>query len=184
VGTNILLVGSNTESKLSNNDLNFKWSQTSPTSPSASITNGGSPNAAVNGPSVTTETSFVFELIVSLKSNPSVSSKANVTVKVNPTINDAVTMDSYTWESRQSGTIAVACSSNVVNGDNKKMQLWLNTGTRKLDMINNGAGKWVYNSRSVARPTNLKCVSDLKGESTQRTGTQTTARRRRRYASW
>ncbi|KAH7067597.1 hypothetical protein BKA63DRAFT_424092 [Paraphoma chrysanthemicola] len=184
VGTNFLLVGSNTESKLQTSDLNFRWSQTSPATPSASITNGDSPNASVNGPKVTAETSFVFELVVSLKSNSSISSKANVTVKVNPTINDAVTMDTYTWESRQSGTIAVTCSSNVVNGDNKKMQLWLNTGAQKLDMINNGAGEWVHNARSTSRPTNLKCVSDLKGESTQRTGTQTTSRRRRRYASW
>ncbi|KAF2031198.1 hypothetical protein EK21DRAFT_111234 [Setomelanomma holmii] len=181
VGTNFLLVGSNTESKVQNSYLNFKWSQTSPASPSANITDSTSPNATVNGPKVTTETFFVFEVVVNLKSNSSISSKANVTVKVNPTLNDTVTMDTYTWDSKQSGTIAVACSSNVINGDNKKMQLWLNTGATKLDMTNNGAGKWVYNARSTNRPTNLKCVSDLKGESAQRTGTQTTARRRKRY---
>jgi hypothetical protein len=184
VGTNFLLIGANTESKVSNNDINFKWSQTSPSSPSASITNGGSANATVNAPKVTTETSFVFELEISLKSNSSISSKTNVTVKVSPTLNDTVTMDTYTWESKQSGTITVACTTNVINGDNKKMSLWLNNGNTKLDMTQNGVGKWFYNSRSVGRPTNLKCVSDLKGESALKTGTQTTARRRRRYASW
>lgn len=185
VGTNFLLVGSNSESKVSNNDLNFKWNQISPSSPSVSFTNGDSPNATVNAPKVTTETPFVFELEVSLKSNSSVSSKANVTVKINPTIADLVTMDSYTWQSKQSGTIDVSCSSNVINGDNKKMQLWLNNGAQKLDMLtqNNFKGKWVYSARSTGRPTNLKCVSDLKGESAQRTGQQTTSRKKR-FVRW
>ncbi|OAL05380.1 hypothetical protein IQ06DRAFT_372842 [Phaeosphaeriaceae sp. SRC1lsM3a] len=178
VGTNFLLVGSNTAANVTNNNLNFKWSQVSPSSPSASLTDGTSPTATVNAPKVTTETSFVFELLISLKSNSTISSKANVTVKVNPTINDVVTMDLYTWESRQSGSISVSCSSNVVNGDNKKMSLWLNNGNTKLDMTSNAPGKWVYSARNTNRPSNLKCVSDLKGESAQRTGTQTTARRR------
>jgi hypothetical protein len=179
VGTNFQLIGSNTQPNVTNNDLNFKWSQASPSSPSASITDGTSPTATINAPKVTAETSFVFELLVSLKSNSSISSKANVTVKINPTISDIVTMDSYTWESKQSGTITVTCSSNVVNGDNKKMSLWLNNGNQKLDMTQNTPGKWLYTSRSTSRPSNLKCVSDLKGESAQRSGTQTTARRRR-----
>jgi hypothetical protein len=184
VGTKFLLIGSNIEPNVTNNDLNFKWSQTSPSSPSASITDGGSPNATINAPKVTAETSFVFELLVSLKSNSSISSKANVTVKINPTMNDTVTMDTYTWESKQSGTITVTCSSNVINGDNKKMSLWLNNGNQKLDMTANTPGKWLYTARSTGRPNNLKCVSDLKGESAQRTGTQTNARRKRRYVSW
>ncbi|KAH5490997.1 hypothetical protein HBI31_125170 [Parastagonospora nodorum] len=183
VGTSFLLVGSNTETNVSSSDLTFKWSQTSPSSPSASITNGGSPNATVSAPKVTTETSFVFELLVSLKSNSSISSKANVTVKINPTMNDTVTLDTYTWDSKQSGTITVACTTNVINGDNKKMELWLNNGGSKISMTQNGAGKWFYSSNKVNRPTNLKCVSDLKGESALKTGTQTTARRRR-YVSW
>lgn len=182
VGTNFVLAGSNTEAKLADSDLNFKWSQTSPSSPSAVIS-AGVATATVNAPKVTTETSYIFELVVSLKSNSSISSKANVTVKINPTIADTVIMDTYTWESKQSGTITVACSSNVVNGDNKKMELWLNNAATKISMTQNGAGKWFYSSNKVNRPTNLKCVSDLTGQSAQRTGTQTTARRRR-YVSW
>jgi hypothetical protein len=177
VGTNFVLAGSNTEAKLVDSDLNFKWTQTLPTSPSAVISAG--PTATVNAPKVTTETSYIFELVISLKSNSSISSKANVTVKINPTIADTVAMDTYTWDSKQSGTITVACSSNVVNGDNKKMELQLNNAATKISMTQNGPGKWFYSSRSVARPTNLKCVSDLTGQSAQRTGTQTTARRRR-----
>lgn len=96
VGTNFLLVGSNTESKVSNNDINFRWNQISPSSPIASITNSGSPNATVLAPKVTAETSFVFELALSSKSNPNITSKVNVNVTTNPTINDTVTLDTYT----------------------------------------------------------------------------------------
>lgn len=172
VGTNFQLLGSDTAPNSNSNNLNFKWSQISPVSPSASLTDATSATATVAAPKVSSETSFVFELLVSLKSNANITSKANVTVKVNPTLNDVVTMDSYTWESRQSGSIAVSCSSNVVNGDNKKMTLWLNNGNTKLDMTSNAPGKWVYSARSTARPSNLKCVSDLKGESTVRAGTR------------
>jgi hypothetical protein len=48
----------------------------------------------------------------------------------------------------------------------------------RLDMVSNALGKWVYSAGSTARPMNLKCVSDLKGQSGLRAGTQTTARRR------
>jgi hypothetical protein len=184
VGANFLLAGSNTASQVSANDLNFRWSKTSPASPTVSIIDATSATATVNAPRVSSETSFVFELVVSLKSNSSISSKANVTVKVSPTLNDTVSMDTYTWSSTQSGTIDVTCSSNVVNGDNTKMSLWLNNGATKLNMLNSAPGKWLYSSRDTSRPNNLKCVSDLKGESALKTGTQTTSRRRRGYAMW
>jgi hypothetical protein len=177
VGTTFSLAGTNTQPQLSANDLVYKWSQKSPSSPSASITNNASATATVLAPKVTTETSFVFELAISLKANASMTSRANITVTINPTINDTVTMDSYTWESKQSGSIAVACSSNVVNGDNKEMVLWMNNGAQKIKMTASGPGKWAYSARSTSRPSTLKGVSDLKGESALRTGTQTTARR-------
>ncbi|CAO2655339.1 Nn.00g104030.m01.CDS01 [Neocucurbitaria sp. VM-36] len=178
VGIDVVLSGSNNATGLNDNDLNFNWTKTSPSSPSVSITNANSPKATFNAPKVTTETSFVFELTVSLKSNATNFSKANVTVKINPTIADNVTMDTYTWESRQSGTIAVTCSSNVKNGDNKGMTLLLNGNTRLTMTKNGGEGKWTYSARSTSRPTNLKCVSDLKGESPLRLGTATTRKRR------
>lgn len=185
VGTNFVLTGSNTESKYTNNDLNFQWSQISPSTPTATITSATAPTATVNAARVTSETSFVYELTISLKSDSTVSSKANVTVKVNPNIKDTVEMTTYTWDSKKSGTITAACTSNVINGDNKVMtlQLTINNVVDKRTMIQNGAGKWFY-SGSTNRPTNLKCVSDLLGESALRTGTQTTARRRRRYGTF
>jgi len=75
----------------------------------------------------------------------------------------------------------VTCSSNVRNGDNAAMNLVLSGGTpRKMTAVSGSPGKWTYSARDTARPSNLKCVSDLKGESTLRAGTATTRRRRRR----
>lgn len=177
VGAQILLVASNTQQGIPSNQLVFSWSKTTPASPTISIQNAASPTATFVAPKVTVETSFTFEVKLSLKSDTSKSSKATVTVKVNPTADDVVTLDSYTWESRQSGTITVTCHSNVVNGDNKKMSLLLNNGGTTLTMLTgSGPGKWTYSARSTKKPTNVQCVSDLKGKSAL--VTQTTAKKR------
>jgi hypothetical protein len=178
VGALLSLAGSNTAQGLNNDALDFKWNQTSGT-PSITLTNPNTATATFTAPRVTTETSFTFELAVSLKSDSTKVSKANVTVKVSPTAPDVVTIDTYTWESRQSGTIAVSCSSNVRNGDNKRMTLLINGGTSIPMAVSGGAGRWAYTARSTARPNTLQCVSDLNGRSAQRTGTQTTRRRKR-----
>jgi hypothetical protein len=102
-----------------------------------------------------------------------------VSFKVNASALDVVTLDAYTWESRQSGTIGVTCHSNVVNGDVKKMDLKLNSGATTIAMVpvSGNPGRYSYTSRSVRQPTNVECVSGLGGK----TGliTSTTARRRR-----
>ena len=184
VGTDVVLSGSNTATGLADSDLNFTWTQTSPSSPSVNLIDAGSPRATFLAPKVSVETSFTFSLLISQKSNTTNSNNATVTLKINPTMNDTVTMDSYTWDSRQSGSIAVACSSNVRNGDNRAMTLLLNGNTRRTMVAVSGSpGKWTYSARDTPRPNNLKCVSDLKGESAVRLGTATT-RRRRRSVRW
>ena len=155
-GALLSLSGSNTAQGLNNDQLNFNWTQTSPVSPVISITNPASPTAAFTAPQVTTETSFVFNLAISLKSNSTVRSNANVTVKVSPTAPDVVTIDTYTWESRQSGTITVSCSSNIRNGDNKKMTLLINGATSIQMGLSGGAGRWAYTARNTNRPNRLQ----------------------------
>ena len=179
VGALLSLAGSNTAQGLNNDQLNFAWSQTAPASPAISITNPSSPTASFTAPKVTTETTFNFTLTVSLKSNATASSKLVVPIKIGPTALDVVTIDTYTWESRQSGTISVSCSSNVRNGDNKKMTLLINGATNIPMAVSGGNGRWAYTARSTARPNRLQCVSDLGGKSAERTDTQTTRRRRR-----
>ncbi|KAF2797557.1 hypothetical protein K505DRAFT_298215 [Melanomma pulvis-pyrius CBS 109.77] len=179
VGATILLAGSNTAQGIPSSDLAFAWTKTSPASPLISIQSASSPTATFVAPQVAAETSFVFEVKVSLKSNSTKSSTASVTVKVSPTATDVVKVTSYTWESRQSGTISVSCSSNVGNGDNTRMSLLLNNGATTINMLSGGSpGLWTYNSRSVSRPTNVQCLSNLGGRSDLVTAT--TARRRRR----
>ncbi|KAF1957912.1 hypothetical protein CC80DRAFT_560007 [Byssothecium circinans] len=164
-GAQIFLVASNNNTAINNNDLNYAWTKTSPASATVSITSPSAATATVNLPKVTAATSFVFEVTLSKKSDSSKTSKANVTISVTPTAADSVVVNTYTWESRQSGTIGVTCSSNVINGDNKQMSLLLNNGGTTLPMTSTAAGKWSYSSRSVKQPTNIQCVSDLGGRS-------------------
>ncbi|KAF1933194.1 uncharacterized protein M421DRAFT_415555 [Didymella exigua CBS 183.55] len=179
VGALLSLAGSNTAQGLNDDALNFAWTQTAPSTPAISIANPSQATATFTAPKVTTETTFSFTLTVSLKSNATASSKIVVPVKISPTAADVVTIDTYTWESRQSGSISVSCSSNVRDGDNKKMTLLIN-GVSNIPMaISGGNGRWAYTARSTARPNRLQCVSDLGGKSAERTGTQTTRRRKR-----
>lgn len=165
VGAQIFLVGSNTNDRIVNSDLVFAWSKTAPASATVSITNPAAATATFIAPKVTAATNYTFEVKVSLKSDSAKSSTANVTVSISPTAVDVVKVDTYTWESRQSGTIGVTCSSNVINGDNKRMQLIINTTGTPITMTKTAEGKWSYSSRSVKQPTNIQCVSDLGGKS-------------------
>lgn len=183
VGASVILRGANTAQNIPAAELNYSWTKVSPASPSVSIQSAASPTATFTAPPVTSDTNITLTLTVSLKSNSTIKSSANVTVLVSRTAADIVALDTYTWESRQSGTISVTCTSNVVNGDNKRMTLVLNgnganTGGTRIPMLaGSGPGKWVYSSRSTARPTNVQCVSDLGGKSA--VVTATTSRRRR-----
>ncbi|KAJ4290217.1 hypothetical protein N0V90_010432 [Kalmusia sp. IMI 367209] len=164
-GATILLIAQNNNSAISNSQLNFNWTQISPSTPSASVslTNPAQATATFTAPKLAT--TLTFEVTLSLKSNTSITSKAQVSVKVSTTAADVVVLDTYTWESRQSGTIGVTCHSNVQNGDNKAMSLWLSGGATKLAMTSTGSGKWSYSARSTKQPTNVQCVSDLGGKS-------------------
>lgn len=180
-GTTLSLTGSNTEQKLTNDQLNFAWSQTSPTTPSVKITNPSSASASFDAPLVSQETTFNFTLTVSLKSDPNAKSEITVPIKVSGSIPDTVTMDTYTWQSKSSGTIAVTCSSNVRDGTNKAMRVIINGVLPGFPMgLSGGNGRWAFNSAKVNRPTRLQCVSDLTGKSAERAGTATTSRRKKR----
>ena len=175
-GAQIFLVASNNNTAVADTDLNYSWTKTSPSGTTVSITSPSAATATVNLPKVTAATSFVFEVTLSRKSDNTKTSKASVTISVTPTAPDNVVVNTYTWESRQSGTIGVTCSSNVVNDDNKKMSLLLNNGATTLEMTKTAVGKWSYSSKKVKQPTNIQCVSDLGGKSEL----VTTPRRRRR----
>ncbi|KAF1973902.1 hypothetical protein BU23DRAFT_506147 [Bimuria novae-zelandiae CBS 107.79] len=169
-GATILLKAQNNNTRLSNSQLNFAWTQVKPAAASASVTiqNPTSPTATFVAPKVASLTTLNFELTISLKSDTTVTSKASVAIKVVNTAADEVTLDTYTWESRQSGTIGVTCHSNVANGDNKAMTLALNNNATRLVMTrvgNVGSGQWSYSARSVKQPTNVQCYSDLGGKS-------------------
>jgi len=168
-GATLNLVAKNSGSDISNNDLEFKWVQVSPTSGTGvvSITNPSQATATIIAPkpSGTTVAALKFNVTISLKAKPDVKSTAQLSLNVTSVAPDVVTLDTYTWESRQSGTIGVTCHSNVANGDNKKMTLSLSNGARTIAMTSGGGGKWSYSSRSVSQPTNVRCISDLGGQS-------------------
>ncbi|KAL6709159.1 hypothetical protein ACN47E_001975 [Coniothyrium glycines] len=171
-GVSVELSGSNSEKSLTDNDLVYSWKQSSPASPTATINNKDTSKCNFIAPKPSGKTDYVFELTISLKSNSTNFNKATTKVTIDPTIADTVSQDSYTWESKQSGTLTAACSSNVQTSENTAMTLVINNGATSFPMtaLSGQPGKWTINRRSTARPTNVKCVSNLKGESPVRSG--------------
>jgi hypothetical protein len=166
-GATVQLVVRNNNTDISNSALDFNWTQIEPSTPSASATvqNSAAQTASFVAPKLTTATTLKFEAAIILKSNTSVVSKAQVTVRVSATAIDIVTLDTYTWESRQGGTLGVTCHSNVGNGDNKAMTVGVNNNATRLAMSSLGSGRWSYSARSTKQPTNVQCYSDLGGKS-------------------
>ncbi|KAL5433186.1 hypothetical protein PMIN07_007772 [Paraphaeosphaeria minitans] len=167
-GATIQLVVQNNNTDISNSALDFKWTQIEPSGvPSASVTlqSPAAQTASFVAPKLSAATTLKFEATISLKSDLSKTSKAQVSVRVSGTAPDIVTLDTYTWESRQSGTIGVTCHSNVANGDVKTMTLALNNNGTRLAMSSLGSGRFSYSARSTKQPTNVQCYSNLGGKS-------------------
>ncbi|KAF2705901.1 hypothetical protein K504DRAFT_484242 [Pleomassaria siparia CBS 279.74] len=180
VGATLLLAGSNTNTDISSSDLDFEWTNTAPADATIVIQNAASPTATFVAPSSATDTDYTFQLKVSRKSNSSSFSTVSTTVKVSATAPDVVKLTSYTWDNRQGGSLGVTCESNVLNGDNKQMNLIMD-GVSSLAMSAAGSpGKWAYSARSTKQPTSVQCVSDLTGKTDVIT-TLTTRRRRRNF---
>ncbi|KAG9383397.1 hypothetical protein A1F94_005308 [Pyrenophora tritici-repentis] len=77
VGTDVVLSGSNIASGLSDSDLTFAWTQTSPSTPTISISSASSPKATFLAPKVSAETSFTFTLTITQKSNTTNTAKGS-----------------------------------------------------------------------------------------------------------
>lgn len=186
VGTQVALSATNNNTAISAAHLSYQWKQVSPTTPVATLSNNKTSKPTFLAPKISAQTNFKFNVTICNTGNSTTPtnnanqkcSTASTSLNISPSAADAVTIDRYTWASRQSGTIDVQCSSNVKNGDNKGMTLLLNGSTRLAMTKGSNEGVWTYGSRSVSKPTNLKCVSDLGGESVQKAGTDTTAKKR------
>ncbi|OQN98878.1 hypothetical protein B0A48_15224 [Cryoendolithus antarcticus] len=152
----------------------FAWTQTA----GAIVTLAGSNAASAffTAPKVAVVTTLDFTLTVT---SGTTTATDLVTITINPTGNDVVTIDSYTWSSSNSGNIAVTAHSNVIDGT-ATLSLILNNPNAgsALTMTNAGGGKWTYNARSTSKPSSGSTVRSNLGGSTSRT--TTTARRMKR----
>lgn len=84
---------------------------------------------------------------------------------------DTVTMPTLTWASSQSGTLTVACRSNVT--DNAAVDMKLSYTNRDgqtsgVAMTGGANGQWSFTARSIKEPSVVTCTSK-KGGSVTRT---------------
>jgi hypothetical protein len=83
---------------------------------------------------------------------------------------DTITVQSYTWVSRQSGTLSVTCKSSYKLDSRVAMSLDYTTrrGTFAVAMSANppNSGLWVFSSRDIDQPTSITCRSLIGGSVT------------------
>lgn len=158
-------------------DLKYNWTQLS--GPKVTLSSLTATNPSFTVPATTAIVKCVFNLNVK-STLAGTSSSSNVTVTIDPSVKDVVTIDSYSWTTTQSGTISITAHSNVIDGT-AKLTLYLSNPigtTTPITMVSAGGGKFSYGARSVKKPaTGITIVSGFGGTVTT---SATTAKKMRR----
>ncbi|KAK5275921.1 hypothetical protein LTR16_011982, partial [Cryomyces antarcticus] len=145
----------NTNKDVLESDLTYLWTQVSGT-PSVTLTGASVAKATFTAPAQAAKSIITREFQVKITSKTSgKSSTDNVVVTTDNTgaVQDDVVIDSYTWDSRQSGTITVTAHTNVVDGSSK-LTLKLDAGAA-LPMTSAPGGKFTYSSSKTKKPASI-----------------------------
>jgi hypothetical protein len=183
-GSLVQLAASNTNAALTDLNLNYAWTQTVGTTLAG---NNALKNANTAKPTFIapqTATIYKFDVKICVKDAAGASTaqcsidQVQITIQTkasNPAIKDVVTVDTFSWQSQQGGTISVACHSSVVDGTVTTMTLTGNTlpgGSVSMTAVGSTPGAFTYQSRSVKQPTSVTCTSNLLGAASRTTTTQ------------
>jgi hypothetical protein len=184
-GALVTLSGSNTNTALVDGNLNFEWTQTGGTPLGTGVnklTNPTAKTATFIAPQQTVTYTFQLKACVKDASGASTTKCATASTKIviqtrasNPNIKDIVTVDTFSWQSQQGGTLSVACHSNVVDGTVTSMRLTANTltgGTAAMSAVGSTPGAFTFQSRSVKLPGAVTCTSNIGGSGSRTTTTQ------------
>jgi hypothetical protein len=180
-GSLVTLAGSNTNTALPNGNLAFTWTLVTGTLPAGTLKDATTSTASFIAPQVATAYTFQLKICVTGSTTRCDTKQTIVTIQTkasNPAITDVVTVESFTWVSSQSGTISVACRSNVVDASLTTMTLTattLNGGSVNMVKSSGDPGLFTYQSRSVKNPGQVSCSSNLGGTS----GTQIATAKKR-----
>jgi len=179
VGALVTLSGSNTNTKLANGNLNFAWTLTS--GPALTGTNALKNPTSATATFIAPRTAGVwnFDLQICVKdaqgaSIPTQCATDSITITTKTTTLDVITIDTFTWQSSQSGTLSVTCHSNVVDGSVTSMRLTGSTlpnGGSAMSAVGSTPGAFTFQARSIKLPTSVTCKSNIGGSATK---TQTT----------
>jgi hypothetical protein len=135
--------------------LTYSWTQIG--GPTAGITLSSSSSATTTLD--TPQGIAVREFAVTITHQPS-GSTANDTVLLTTdnTSSDHIVIDTFTWVSRQSGTVNIVAHTDLVD-PSATMRLRFNGGTAEIVLVKQGPGLFSYSARSTARPTSLRLIS-------------------------
>jgi hypothetical protein len=167
-GSLVTLRANLTNTDLTFNDVNVTWTQTS--GPAVELLGANTAIATFISPLQGTTAKVVRAFVATavLKDNNAkpLSGSTNTTVTTDRALKDVVNIDSYTWTTRQGGTIAVVAHSDVVVDGSSKLQLFLGTSTTAIDMVDMGSGIFSYGARSIKKVVSITVKSVYGGSMT------------------
>jgi hypothetical protein len=169
-GTLITLSGSNSNPNLTESQLTFSWKQTVPPTENLVLTNANTAQASFVAPAQTSaNVTRTFQVKACLVSNATSCSTDDVLVSTDLRP-DTITITSYQWVSKQSGTITVVATSNVVLTGTGRAALTVTFGGATFAMTQDqtNGGAYTYSARSVGKqPANILVKSALGSSKTQ-----------------
>jgi hypothetical protein len=158
-GVLVSLLAKQTASDINANDLAFHWTQTLGPTTDVVLSGAESSSASFEAPipaSGTVERNFRV-LITHKPSN----STANDTIVVttDTTSSDHPVIDTFTWVSRQSGTVSVTAHTDLIAAA-ASMRVSVAGGAEQT-MTKVGPGRWSYTARSTPQPASVTVKSYL-----------------------
>lgn len=163
-GTIVTLKATQTNSQVPASDLRFAWAQTSGPTTGVTITDANRATASFNAPVLSgTDPATVSRVFtVTITHAPSGSTaKATTTIVSNKTAKDHPIIDTFSWESRQSGTVTAAAHTELVDPA-ASMQIKIGNGGPQ-PMTKTGPGKWSYTANKTPQPASVTVQSFIGG---------------------
>ena len=153
-----------TNSGVATSDLTFSWTQTAGPTTGVTLTDANKATASFTAPVLISSdpatVSRNFTVTITHTGSGS-TAKATVVVVANKTARDHPVVDTFTWASRQSGTVAVTAHTELVDPA-ATMQIRIGTGGPQ-SMSKTGPGKWTYTANKTPQPALVTVQSFIGG---------------------
>lgn len=158
-GLRVSLAARQTTTGVLATDLTYAWSQISGPTANVTLSSPKTPNTTFEAPIPSAGTKVQREFMVVISHKSGINANDTIVVETDTTSADHPVIDTFTWQSKQSGTVDVKVTTDLIAAT-ASMKLKFGTGA-EIAMVKAGPGIWSYNARSTAKPASVTVRSYL-----------------------